>query len=43
MWADGSIYEGEFKENNLHGKGRYTWPDGRSFDGDWVNNKRLVV
>ena len=23
----------------MHGKGVYTWPDGRKYDGDYVDNK----
>jgi hypothetical protein len=24
----------------MHGKGKYTWPDGRIYDGDYVNDKK---
>lgn len=24
----------------MHGKGKYTWPDGRSYDGEYVNDKK---
>ena len=26
-FTDGSIYEGEFKNNKMHGQGTYTFPD----------------
>ena len=30
-WADGSEYEGLWKDNLIEGKGKYTWVDGRTF------------
>ena len=24
----------------MHGKGKYTWPDGRIYDGEYVNDKK---
>ena len=33
-------YEGQLKDNNLHGKGTLTWPDGNEYSGDWVEGKR---
>ena len=38
IWADGSVYEGDFLDNNLHGKGVYTWIDKKAYDGEWINN-----
>ena len=29
----------ELNNNNIEGKGKYTWADDREFDGDWVHNK----
>ena len=35
MWADGSTYQGDFYDNNIHGRGIYKWADGRVYDGTW--------
>ena len=34
-WADGSTYNGQFRDNNIHGKGEYVWSDMRKYDGEW--------
>ena len=28
-WSNGSVYEGQLKDNNLHGNGLYIWADDR--------------
>ena len=33
------MYEGQFLNSNIHGKGKYIFADGREYDGEWVNNK----
>ena len=33
------MYDGDFKDNMITGKGVYTWTDGRVYKGDWFNNK----
>ncbi|CAD8129329.1 unnamed protein product [Paramecium sonneborni] len=38
-FADGSRYDGEFFQNDLHGEGTYIWPDNRVYKGQWKNNK----
>jgi len=43
--ADGSVYNGELKKSAAmgyigHGKGRWTHPDGDSYDGDWKDGKK---
>lgn len=38
--ADGSIYEGWFKENRKHGKGRVIHTNGAIFDGQFREGKR---
>ena len=32
-------YIGEFYNNNIHGKGVYTWADNRKYEGEWRGNK----
>ena len=32
-------YEGEFKDNNITGKGTYKWNDGESYTGNFINGK----
>jgi len=39
MWPDGSMYEGEFKKDAYHGKGRLIHNDGDIYEGDWIINK----
>jgi hypothetical protein len=36
-FASGDTYEGEFVEGDSHGKGKYTFKDGRVLDGYWEN------
>ena len=33
--ADGSIYEGDWFEGKMHGRGVYTWPSGQSYEGEY--------
>ena len=33
------VYEGEFNENNITGKGVMTWPDQSRYEGEFVNGK----
>ena len=37
--SDGDRYEGEFKVNEISGKGVYRWNDGKVYEGHWENNK----
>jgi hypothetical protein len=34
------IYEGEWKDNLRHGKGKYTWANGDVYEGDFLEGKR---
>lgn len=37
--SNGSYY-GEMKNGDLHGKGKYTWNTGQTFDGIWKDGKK---
>ena len=34
-WADGTVYDGEWKDGKIHGQGKKTWADGTVYDGEW--------
>lgn len=38
--AEGSRYEGHFKNYTYDGEGIYTWPDGQVYAGNWTAGKR---
>ena len=40
MHTDGATYEGYWKEDKQHGKGKETWPDGACYQGDYVEGKK---
>jgi len=40
MWADGSRYEGQFKENKIHGKGKVTFFNGDWYEGSFVKGRK---
>ena len=33
------MYEGEWKSDKAHGKGKYTHMDGAVYEGDWLEDK----
>lgn len=33
IWADGKKYEGEYKNDQKHGFGKFYWGDGRIYSG----------
>lgn len=35
----GELYEGEWKEGSISGKGKYSFASGAWYDGEWVNSK----
>jgi hypothetical protein len=37
---EGERYVGSMKDGKFHGKGTYSWSDGRKYEGDWVEDKR---
>ena len=34
------MYIGEWKNNNMHGEGVYTWADGRRYEGQYEMDKK---
>jgi hypothetical protein len=38
LWPDGSLYEGDWKENSAWGLGKLTNKDGSYYEGQWMNN-----
>mgnify|MGYP001564455772 CR=1 FL=1 len=39
QFAEGSVYKGEFKSNEINGVGYYKWNDGKVYEGQWALNK----
>ena len=39
-WIDGSIYEGDYRNDLRHGKGRFLWANGESYEGDYLKDER---
>ena len=37
---NGTIYDGEFQLEKMHGHGTMTWPDGNKYVGEYKNGKR---
>lgn len=35
QYADGSTYDGEYKDGKRHGRGKMVFKDGSKYDGDW--------
>jgi len=41
IWtATGSVYRGEWENNQRHGNGTFEWNDGMRYEGEFVNDKR---
>ena len=38
-FKDGSVYDGEYKNNKKHGAGQYI-KDGKTYEGKWFNGVR---
>ena len=36
-WPDGTLYNGDFENNEIHGFGTYVWGDLRTYEGNWVD------
>jgi hypothetical protein len=41
FYRDDKIYEGELLNRKRHGKGKMTYPDGSSFEGEWEYGKLI--
>jgi hypothetical protein len=39
-YADGKIYEGEWKDDLKYGRGKMSYANGDVYDGMWLNGKR---
>ena len=39
-YGDGSVYQGDFKDNKRHGEGTFKFTDGSTFVGAWLNDKK---
>ena len=39
-WANGDIYEGEFRDHSRNGFGILKYNDGRRYEGEWKNDKK---
>jgi len=40
FYTDGGMYDGEWKENKMHGKGVLSYACGKTaYDGDWFEDK----
>lgn len=38
-WNDGSVYEGDWKDDKACGKGKLVHADGDIYEGDWRDDK----
>ena len=38
LWTDGNKYDGYWKDDKAHGKGKFYYNNGDYFEGDWVQN-----
>lgn len=39
LYLHGSVCDGSWVENNKHGQGKVTWPNGEVYTGSWQNDK----
>ena len=39
-FANGEVYEGEYKDDKKHGQGKRTWADGNVYEGEWKDHKK---
>src|SRR5574343_1875170 len=39
LYANGTVYEGDWRNGEMHGKGEYTYANGSVYYGDWRDGK----
>ena len=39
-FANGDKYDGEWKDDNMHGYGLFTYPCGGKYEGQWKDGKK---
>lgn len=39
LWADGCMYEGDWKKGKATGKGRFSWPSGATYEGEFRSGR----
>lgn len=37
---NGETYKGDWKDNQKHGEGEYSWPNGNLYKGKYVSGKK---
>jgi hypothetical protein len=37
-FKDGRQFKGQWMNDKMHGRGEFTWPDGKYYDGDYVDD-----
>ena len=42
-WKDGKVYQGEFKDMQMHGRGRIIYPNKQVVEGIWENNHNVKL
>ena len=40
IWKSGNIYDGNWQNGKMHGKGKMIWKNGAIYDGNWKDGKR---
>ena len=35
---DKALYQGQYKDNKRHGRGKCAWPNGSVYEGEWLND-----
>lgn len=37
----GDVYDGQWENGRMHGRGKFTWSNGEVFDGDWAHDTMI--